>query len=125
MSGLEFFLAGLTPQTDQALYSVLALLSGAIGAAVGSRVMGAAIFSHLVAWGLGLWLFNLSGVLLGTQTFAGWLDRDGWCRILNSANPYRQSFLDGIRSYRCVCMCLVATGSNRPASTCETHRSCP
>jgi hypothetical protein len=74
VSGLVFFLAGLTPQTDQALYPLLAFLSGAIGVAVALRVMGAAGLSHLVALGLGLWFFNLSNVLLGAQTFNAWLD---------------------------------------------------
>jgi len=74
VSGLVFFATGLTPQTDRVLYPLLALLSGAIGVAVALRVMGAARLSHLVVLGLGLWVFNLSSVLVGVQTLAGWLD---------------------------------------------------
>lgn len=35
--------------------------------------MGTAGLFHLVLLGLGLWFFNLSNVLFGAQTFAGWL----------------------------------------------------
>lgn len=74
VSGLIFFAVGLTPQTDPVFYPLLALLSGAIGVAVGLRVIGSTGPSHLVALGLGLWLLNLSGVLVGAQTLAVWLE---------------------------------------------------
>ena len=74
MSGLVFFLAGPTPHADQTLYPLFALLSVAIGGALALRVISTAGLFHLMAVGLGLWLLNLSNVLLGAQTFAGWLD---------------------------------------------------
>jgi hypothetical protein len=74
VSGLIFSLVGLTPQVDQTLYPVLAFLNGAIGGAVALRVMGTGGLFHLVLLGLGLWCFNLTNVLFGAQTFAGWLD---------------------------------------------------
>lgn len=74
MAGLVLFVAGITPQTDPILYPLLAFLSGAVGVAVALRVMGTAELAHLVALGLGLWLFNLSSVRLGAQTFSGWLE---------------------------------------------------
>ena len=78
VSGLVFFLAGLTPRADQTLYPLLAFLGGAIGGAVALRVMGTAGVLHLAMLGLGLWLLNLSNVLLGAQTFAGWLHSSGF-----------------------------------------------
>jgi len=78
VSGLVFSLAGLTPHADQALYSFLAFLSGAIGCAIALRVMGTAGVLHLAMLGLGLWLLNLSNVLFGAQTFARWLHSSGF-----------------------------------------------
>lgn len=74
VAGLVLFVAGITPQTDRTLYPLLAFLSGAIGVAVALRVMGTTGLTHLVALGLGLWLFNLSNVLLSAQTFNGWVE---------------------------------------------------
>lgn len=74
VSGSVFFLVGLTPHADQALYLLLPFLSGAIGCAIALRVMETAGVLHLAMLGLGLWLLNLSNVLFGAQTFAGWLD---------------------------------------------------
>ena len=74
LSGLVFFANGITPETDQMLYPLLALLSGAIGVAVALRVMGTTRPAYLISLGVGLWLVNLSSVLLGAQTLAGWLD---------------------------------------------------
>lgn len=74
VAGLVLFVAGITTQTDPTLYPLLAFLSGAIGVAVALRVMGTTGPPQLVALGLGLWLFNLSNVLLGAQTFNGWLE---------------------------------------------------
>ena len=74
VAGLVFYAIGLTPQTDPVLYPLLALLSGAIGVAVGLRAIGTAGLFHLVMLGLGLWLINLNNILLGTQTFNAWLD---------------------------------------------------
>ncbi len=71
VSGLVFFLAGLTPHADQTLYPLLAFLSGAIGGAIALRVMGTTELFPLVLLGIGRWLLNLNNVLLGTQTFAG------------------------------------------------------
>jgi len=74
LSGLVFFANDITPQTDQVLYPLLALLSGAIGVAVALRVMETTKPAYLIALGIGLWLINLSSVLVGAQTLTGWLD---------------------------------------------------
>lgn len=74
LSGLVFFANDITPQTDQVLYPLLALLSGAIGVAVALRVMETTRPAYLIALGIGLWLINLSSVLVGAQTLTGWLD---------------------------------------------------
>lgn len=74
VSGLLLLANGITPQTDQALYPLLAILSGAVGIAVALRVIGTTAISHMLFLGVGLWLFNLSSVLLGAQTLTGWLD---------------------------------------------------
>lgn len=74
LSGLVFFANDITPQTDQVLYPLLALLSGAIGVAVALRVMETTKPAYLIALGIGLWLINLSSVLIGAQTLTGWLD---------------------------------------------------
>ncbi|MBH0191908.1 MAG: hypothetical protein HP492_09165 [Nitrospira sp.] len=49
MSGLVFFLAGLTPHADQTLYPLFALLSVAIGGALALRVISTAGLFHLMA----------------------------------------------------------------------------
>lgn len=74
LSGLVFFANEITPQTDQILYPLLALLSGAIGVAVALRMMGTTRPAYLITLGIGLWLINLSSVLLSAQTLIGWLD---------------------------------------------------
>lgn len=74
VSGLFFLANDITPQTDQALYPLLALLSGGIGVAVALRVLGTTKPVYVLILGMGLWLLNLSSVLLGAQTLAGWFD---------------------------------------------------
>ena len=72
--GVVLFVTDITPQSDQALYPLLALLTGAIGVAVALRVMGTTRPLYLVALGLGFWLVNASSVLLDVQSFTDWLD---------------------------------------------------
>ncbi len=72
--GVVLLVNDITPQSDQALYPLLALLAGAIGVAVALRVMGTTGPVYLVALGVGFWLVNVSSVLLGAQSFTDWLD---------------------------------------------------
>ncbi|MGC4097895.1 MAG: hypothetical protein QM706_12330 [Nitrospira sp.] len=65
---------GITPQTDPALYPLVTLLSGGIGVAVFLRLIGITAPADIVMFGVGLWLIDLSTVLLGAQTLAGWFD---------------------------------------------------
>ncbi len=74
LSGLVLLVNGITPQSDQTLYPLLALLAGAIGVAVALRVMGTTRPAYLVALGVGFWLVNISSVLLGVQSLTDWLD---------------------------------------------------
>ncbi|MDR4468330.1 MAG: hypothetical protein MRJ68_08530 [Nitrospira sp.] len=72
VAGLVFYAIGLTPETDQVLYLLLAFLAGALGVAVALRVMGAVGLAQLVALGVGLWFLNLIGVVVGAQTLTEW-----------------------------------------------------
>ena len=74
VSGLFLLVNDITPQTDQALYPLLALLSGGIGVAVALRVLGTSRPSYVAILGIALWLLNLSSVLLGAQTLVSWFD---------------------------------------------------
>ena len=72
--GVILFVTDITPQSDPALYPLLALLSGAIGVAVALRVMRTTRPLYLVVLGLGFWIVNGSSVLLDVQSFTDWLD---------------------------------------------------
>lgn len=72
--GVVLFATDITPQSDPALYPLVALLTGAIGVAVALRVMGTTRPLYLVALGLGFWFVNVSSVLLDVQSFTDWLD---------------------------------------------------
>jgi hypothetical protein len=74
VSGLVLALAGITPQTHHVGYPLLALFTGAVGVALALRVADTSRLSYLLAIGVGVWLFNSTSVLLGTQSFAGWID---------------------------------------------------
>jgi hypothetical protein len=66
--------AGITPQTDHVAYPLLALLTSAVGVALALRVADTARLSVLVAIGVGIWLLSSTSVLLGAQSFAGWVN---------------------------------------------------
>jgi hypothetical protein len=72
MAGLVLAAYGITPQTSQLLYPLVALLTGAIRVASALRVMDITRPACLLATGLGIWLFNVVSVLLGRQSFTGW-----------------------------------------------------
>jgi hypothetical protein len=74
LSGLAFAFAGITPQTDQVAYSLLALLTGAVGVALALRVADTTRLSYLVAMGVGVWLLSATSVLLGAQSLTGWVN---------------------------------------------------
>ena len=73
LSGLTFAFTGITPQTDQVLYPLLALLMGAVGVALALRVAKTTRLSYLVAVGVGVWLLSSTSVLLDAQSFTGWV----------------------------------------------------
>jgi hypothetical protein len=74
LAGLVFAFNGITPQTDHIVYSLLALLTGAVGVAIALRVAGTTRLSYLVAVGVGVWLLNSTSVLLGAQSLTGWVN---------------------------------------------------
>jgi hypothetical protein len=73
LSGLAFAFSGITPQTDHVVYPLLALLTGAVGVALALRSAEIARLSYLVAIGVGVWLLSSTSVLLGAQSFTGWV----------------------------------------------------
>ena len=73
LSGMAFAFTGITPQTDQVLYPLLALLTGAVGVAVALRVAKSTRLSYLVAVGVGVWLLSSTSVWLGAQSVTGWV----------------------------------------------------
>ena len=73
LSGLVFAFTGITPQTDQVLYPLLALLMGAVGVAIALRLADTTRPSYLVAIGVGVWLLSSTSVLLGAQSVTGWV----------------------------------------------------
>jgi hypothetical protein len=74
VSGLVLAFAGITPQTHHVAYPLLALLTGAVGVALALWVAGSTRLSCLVAIGVGIWLLSSTSVLLGAQSFAGWVN---------------------------------------------------
>ena len=73
LSGLAFAFTGITPQTDHVVYPLLALLTGAVGVAIALRVAETTRLSYLVTMGVGVWLLSSTSVLLGAQSFIGWV----------------------------------------------------
>jgi hypothetical protein len=73
VSGLAFAVTGITPQTDHVAYPLLALLTSAVGVAIALRVADTTRLSYLVAIGVGVWLLSSTSVLLGAQSFTGWV----------------------------------------------------
>jgi hypothetical protein len=74
VSGLVLAFAGITPQTHHVAYPLLALLTGSVGVALALRAADTTRFSYLLAIGVGIWLLSLTSVLLGAQSFAGWVN---------------------------------------------------
>jgi hypothetical protein len=74
LSGLVLAFAEITPQTHHVAYPLLALLTGAVGVALALRVADSARLLYLVVIGVGIWLLSSTSVLLGAQSFAGWVD---------------------------------------------------
>jgi len=78
VAGLVFAFNGITPQTDQIGFPLLALLTGAVGVAIALRVADTTRLSYLVAIGVGVWLLNLTSVLLEAQSLSGWVSSSGF-----------------------------------------------
>jgi hypothetical protein len=73
VSGLAFAVTGITQQTDHVAYPLLALLTSAVGVAIALRVAHTTRLSYLVAIGIGVWVLSSTSVLLGAQSFTGWV----------------------------------------------------
>ena len=73
LSGLAFAFTGITPQTDQVAYPLLALLTGAVGVALALKLADTTRLSYLVALGVGVWLLSSTSVFLGAQSLTGWV----------------------------------------------------
>jgi hypothetical protein len=74
VSGLALALAGITPQTHHVAYPLLALLTGSVGVALALRAADTTRLSYLLTIGAGIWLLSSTSVLLGAQSFAGWIN---------------------------------------------------
>ena len=74
VSGLVLAWAGIAPQTHHVGYLLLALFTGAVGVALALRAASTSRLSYLLAIGVGVWLLNSTSVLLGAQSFAGWIE---------------------------------------------------
>lgn len=73
LAGIMLAALGITPKIDPGLYPLLALLVGAISVAVALRRTDITRPAGLIAMGVGIWLLSGTAVLLGVQSFAGWL----------------------------------------------------
>jgi hypothetical protein len=73
VSGLALAFAGITPQTHPVAYPLLALFTGAVGVALALTAADTTRLSYLGAIGVGLWLLSSTSVLLGAQSFTGWV----------------------------------------------------
>lgn len=78
VAGLVFAFNGITPQTDHIGFPLLALLTGAVGVAIALRVAETTKLPYLVAIGVGVWLLNLTSVLLDAQSLSGWVSSSGF-----------------------------------------------
>jgi ketosteroid isomerase-like protein len=74
VSGLVFAFCGIVPQTDHIIYPLLALLTDAAGVAIALRVAQTMRWPYLAALGVGVWLLSGTSVLVGVQTWTGWLE---------------------------------------------------
>lgn len=81
ISGLVFAFMGMQPQTDQVVYPLLALLTGAVGVAFALRVVKSTRPSYLVWLGVGVWLLSSTSVLLGAQSFTGWVNSSAFIAL--------------------------------------------
>jgi cation transport ATPase len=82
LSGLLFAFIGIQPQTDQVVYPLLALLTGAVGVALALRVAQTTRPSYLVYLGVGVWLLSSTSVLLGAQSLTGWVNSSAFIAIM-------------------------------------------
>jgi len=81
LSGLVFAFIGIQPQTDQVVYLLLALLTGAVGVALALRVAQTTRPSYLAYLGVGVWLISSTSVLLGAQSLTGWVNSSAFIAI--------------------------------------------
>src|SRR5262247_492551 len=81
LSGLAFAFIGIQPQTDQLVYPLLALLTGAVGVALALKVAQSKRPSYLVSLGVGVWLLSSTSVLLGAQSFTGWVNSSAFIAL--------------------------------------------
>ena len=81
VSGLVFALIGIQPQTDQVVYPLLALFTGAVGVTLALRVAKSTQISYLVSLGVSVWLLSSTSVLLDAQSLTGWVNSSAFIAI--------------------------------------------
>jgi len=81
LSGLVFAFVGIQPQTDQVVSPLLALLTGAVGVALALNVAKSTRPSYLVSLGVGVWFLISTSVLLGAQSFTGWVNNSAFIAL--------------------------------------------
>jgi hypothetical protein len=81
LSGLVFAFIGIQPQTDQMVYPLLALLTGAVGVALALRAAKSTRPSYLVSLGVGVWLISSTSVMLSAQSLTGWVNSSAFIAI--------------------------------------------
>jgi hypothetical protein len=81
LSGLVFAFIGIQPQSDQVVYPLLALITGAVGVAFALRVAKSTQPSYLVCLGVGVWLLSSTSVLLEAQSLTGWVNSSAFIAL--------------------------------------------
>lgn len=92
LSGLVFAFMGMQPQTDQVVYPLLALLTGAVGVALALRVVKSTRPSYLMCLGVGVWFLSSTSVLLGAQSFTGWMNSSAFIALTVLVGRLLQGF---------------------------------
>jgi uncharacterized membrane protein YfcA len=124
LSGLLFAFNGVTPQNDRIAYPLLALLAGAVGIAIALWAANITKLTHVALLGVGTWLLNATSVLIGAQSFTGWLESSffvcmtlmlGWFMVGTRPEPMPPSKFANPHSVPRRASTTQAHGSNRPA----------
>jgi hypothetical protein len=74
VAGLVLAFDNITPQSNPIMYSLMALVTGAVGVALALRIAHTTRLSYVLAIGIGLWLVSGTSMFVGAQTVTAWLD---------------------------------------------------